>query len=90
MGYTENTWSIHKWVYGSVRLFYGNKYIACVDNSDDTEEQHERDARRIAACLTRCEGISTEDLERGNAIVLPRASKPIDLSPDRNPLETPE
>jgi len=66
-----------------------------------TATNREENARRIVACVNACVGISTEDLERGyisirqghvphgNGSSVFRASGPsIDLSPDRNPLET--
>lgn len=52
------------------------------------DESNESNARRIVACVNACAGISTEDLESGNVIIVRR--EPIPLTPDRDPLETPE
>ena len=103
--HTKEPWSTKAWMYGVMRIFSGSKYLACVDNTDDNEAQHSKDARRIVACVNACAGISTEDLELGKVFIrqgnVPHGSNTtveyripaeyaIPLTPDRDPLETPE
>ncbi len=57
-------------------------------NDHMTATNREANARRIVACVNRCSGISTEDLEDGNVSIVRR--DPIALTPDRDTLETPE